>query len=289
MTFSNPGSITRQRGVTLIEFMVGLVVGMLVVLAAVASLVFTRDSVRTMTDSAGLEQQATLVMTQIGQQIKQANAFNGYLTGANPDMGTMTASAITAVTSSTGFISFDRRAFAAVPDNIMGQDGDATTSDTLVISYARPNDGSLAFNCIGQDGPNNPYLSDTGAALIVNQFSVSTDGNNNLICGDDITIPAAVGAPAPTGPSQPIAGNVRSMRIKYLSTAANTGNITYQTAAQVTTWSAINGLQVCLEMQGDPTGAVAQTYIDCQGNTVTSKDGRVHRIVQQTFSLRNVN
>jgi len=283
MTFTNPGSITRQRGVTLIEFMIGLVIGMLVVLAAVGSLVFTRDSARAMTDSAGLEQQATLVMTQIGQQIKQAGAINGYLAGADPDMGTMNSSPIVDVTSSTGFISFDRRAFATVPDSIIAVNGGASP-DTLVISYARPNDGSPAFNCIGQDGPGNPYLSDTGAALIVNQFSVSADGNNNLICGDATTItsPAAEG----TGQSQPIASNVKDMRVRYLLTDG-IGNITYQTADQVMNWGNVNGLQVCLEMQGDPTGAVNQTYTNCQGDSFTSTDGRVHRIVKQTFSLRN--
>ena len=275
-------SMTRQRGVTLIEFMVGLVVGMLVVLAGLGSMVFTYGSARAMSDNAGLEQRATLVMTQIGQQIKQAGAINGYMSGANPDMGTTTANAISASASGAGLISFDNRG-SDIPANVFGQDGGAR-ADTLVISYARPNDGSPAFNCIGQDGPDSPYAAASGVAQIVNQFSV--DDNANLVCGDAASIvPGVEGGAA----NQPIAANVKDMRVRYLLTAAN-GSVASQTATQVAgNWGAVNGLQVCLEMQGEPTGATPQDYDDCQGNPVHNADGRVHRIVRQIFSLRNSN
>lgn len=283
MSFSNPSSITRQRGVTLIDLMIGLVIGMLVVLIGLGSVIFTYGSARTMSDSAGLEQQATLVMTQIGQQIKQAGAINGYPSGFNPDLCTTTA-ADCSTTAVTGLINFDNRA-TDIPASIVGRDG-GSNPDTLVISYARPNDGSPAFNCIGQDGPDTPYTSASGLAQIVNQFSVDT--NNNLVCGDSVTAAIVPGVSGSAGGNQPIAANVRDMRIRYLLTAAN-GDITYQAVGAITNWAAVNGLQVCLEMQGDPTGAPDQTYTNCQGNSVTSNDARIHRIVKQTFSLRNSN
>ena len=286
MTPFNPGSMTRQRGVTLIEVMVGLIIGMLVVLVALSSVLFTRSSARVMTDSAGLEQQATLVMTQIGQQIRQAGAINGYPSGADPNQCTTTDGGCASVAS--GLINFDTRAFGGIPANIFGTTGGGP--DTLVITYARPNDGSLAFNCIGQDGPGPgaPYtVTGTGQAQVVNEFSVDTS-KNNLMCGDTVSSVTLAGTRPSGNTNQPIASNVMDMRIRYLQIAAS-GNVTYMAANAVSDWSTVNGLQVCLEMQGDPTGAPDQKYTNCQGADTTSTDGRIHRIVKQTFSMRNFN
>jgi len=273
----------RQRGMTLIDFMVGLTVGLLVALAAVGSLIMIRSSAYTMSDSAELDQQASLIMMQIGQQVSQAGAINAYLVGTDPDAGisdTKTSGAIATTGGGDGKINFDVRAIGVNTANaitsVFGTDGGAGP-DTFTVSYAAPNDGSPARNCAG-------YLPvpaiNGGVPRIVSKFYINmTSNSSGLICSNDVN-------------SVSIASDVVDMRVQYLLVQED-NSVVYRSATQINqnpvNWENIKGIQVCLEMQGDITQAPPQTLtVDCRGNgPVTRNDGRVHRIVRQTFYLRN--
>jgi len=272
---------------TLIDFMVGISIGLLVVLAAVGSLVMLRSSANTISGGAALEQQATLVMMQIGQQIGQAGATNAYLTGSNPNTGIIsTESDIPNTTNITvgGKINFDTRSSDPSINPVLavsGTSGDDTHSDTLQISYVAPNDGSLAANCIGNQAvaPN-----ENSAPIIVSYFTVKTNASNandpgDLVCGVD------------KDHTQPIASQVIDMRVQYLFLDAS-GHVSYKSASQVTDWVNVNGVQVCIEMQGTDIvkTSSAPTITDCKGNSIPSIDngGHAHRIIKQAFYLRNV-
>jgi type IV pilus assembly protein PilW len=273
----------NQRGMTLIEFMVGSTLGLLVALAAVGSIVITRSSARSMTDSAALEQQATLVMTQIGQQITQAGAINAYLPGNGADAGISGGAGAIPVSAATSpNVMFDTRNIGISGNPAFSVFGQSVSNapDKLTITYAQPNDrsGKPAQNCVGTGAATLP-----GAApRVVNIFSVNTT-THSLLCGSD----------NPKTSPQPIASNVVDMRITYLLVDAATGKVAYRTANQITTanqWPSVNGIQVCLEVQGDPAQAPEQKIeTDCQNNARDITDGRIHRIVRQTFYLRNTN
>ena len=66
-----PAALPRhsQRGVTLIELMVGILIGMLVVAVALLTLSSTRSSSVVVNDVTRLEQQTNMTMDVIGQQI----------------------------------------------------------------------------------------------------------------------------------------------------------------------------------------------------------------------------
>jgi len=66
----------QQRGMTLVELMVGITVGLLVTLAAIGTVYMTKVSSVTLVDSARLEQETNMVMNVIAEQIKQAGARN---------------------------------------------------------------------------------------------------------------------------------------------------------------------------------------------------------------------
>ncbi|MDR1968277.1 MAG: prepilin-type N-terminal cleavage/methylation domain-containing protein [Burkholderiaceae bacterium] len=266
-----------QRGMSLIELMVGLAIGLLVVLAAVASLTVARNISRSVGDSAALEQQATLVMLQIGQQISQAGSVNAYLAGTDPNAGILNDGSVTTINvgGNTGKVNFDTRdagvSASRAKVSVFGTDGGTTGSDTFSISYIWPNDGSPTGNCTNTTKA--PTLAN-GAPRVVSSFSV--DGNNQLLCGDGQNTP------------QPMAANVLDMRVKYLSVNGS-GTVTYQTAANVADWSSVAAVEVCLEMQGDIIQAPQQTNVpNCRDETTrTIGDGRLHRIVRRMFYLRN--
>ncbi|MDR0274562.1 MAG: PilW family protein [Burkholderiaceae bacterium] len=279
---------------TLIELLIGVAIGLIVITAAIASLIVVRQSSRTMTDSAALEQQATLVMLQIGNQIGQAGATNAYLVGndinANVDTGNGNGPAAFTFTaaSDSPLIVFDIRDSGVSVNNprvsIFGQDGADPASDTLQVSHARPNDYWPTGNCASL--LTTPSLTG-GAPRDVSVFTVNTT-SQSLTCATD---------PDNALPTYDIAANVADMRLTYLYVDGSGNLTTYANAANVngaslTPWNQIHAVQVCLELVGDPTTAPKQTYTDCRnvGHNPTdgkSNDGRLHRIVRNTFYLRN--
>jgi len=309
---------SRQRGMSLIEILIGITIGLIIIIAAGASLLIVRSSSRTMTDSAALEQQATLAMLQIGRQLSQANAINTFLANTDPDAGIIDptigkpiAATHTAAYTDRPDIRFDIRPTGVSADQsgaggialsklaVFGKDGDTSstppTSDTLSVSYAAPNDGTPANNCSGveADKLNLPaeWMTSGGEAItsftvparrLVSTFSVK---NNSLECSQD---------PNVDGNTSPAAANMIEMRVNYLA-VDDKGTVTYYKNADAVTasstsdnWKTINAVQVCLEIAGDRTQAAEQKFVeDCQGKTKTVTDGRLHRIVRNTFYLRN--
>jgi hypothetical protein len=87
----------------------------------------------------------------------------------------------------------------------------------------------------------------------------------------------------------PIASNVLDLKVNYVLVDGVTRNVTVQKATSGLNWNQVVGVQVCLEMRGDPSQAPAQTFNDCRGNNKTVNDGSVHRVISQTFYLRNIN
>jgi len=255
-------------------------IGLFVILAAVGSLLSLRGSSRTMTSSAALEQQATLAMLQIGQQITQAGAINAFLEGNGPDAGADAAAP--AYTEGNPLVRFDIRPIGVSADTadqrlstlaVFGTGG--AGSDTFSVSYAAPNDGSPAGSC---SGPQAKRLAG-GAARLVSTFAVD-NASHSLLCSQD--------PHDASGGAFHAAANVAEMRVSYLSVSDGGNVMYYPGAADVTDWSAINAVQVCLEMMGEYTQAGQQTLAeDCQGQSKTVNDGRLHHIVRGTFYLRN--
>ena len=290
----------RQRGVTLIEFLVGITVGLLVVLAAVGSLVTIRGSARTMNDSVSLEQQASLVMMQIGQQISQTGAINACLgilcsTNASITDGVFFDNASAGVGQKITINNPTVSIYGSTDHTQQTSVG--SNPSVLIVSYAAPIDNTnkpTGTNCIGS-GPQ-PSIPADGAVpaftdRIVNKFSLNV-ANNELVCGDGIAS------------SQPIASHVADMQVTYL--VVNGDSITYADAdsfnappagagATANNWVNVKGVQVCLEMRGDRTErAKAQdgeaTKTDCSNKPFPPpNDGRMYRFVRQTFYLRNTN
>ena len=64
-----------QRGVTLIELMVGVAIGLLVVAVAMSALMVSRGVSGTVSDESGLQQQAAYAMRLMAKQMRQAGSL----------------------------------------------------------------------------------------------------------------------------------------------------------------------------------------------------------------------
>ncbi|MDD2712461.1 MAG: PilW family protein [Simplicispira sp.] len=282
----------RQRGVTLIELMVGLSIGLLVVTVAMGTLMISRGISGSVSDASGLQQQGAYILRVIGQQLRQAGSL--YL---NPDP---VGGASTDVLSTVAF------EIKADPVTVEGKTGNSFeqkdtlsgTSNTLTIGFRRYQDNVfladnatssvigtdfLARNCVGA-----PSKSSTDQRV----ESIFTFNSDTLRCqGNSVVTP------------QPIAQNVAQFQVTYMVQISDaTGTKVQYTkgsdmpaAADDPTWRHVQGVQVCLVLYGSEsiTMPAGSSYTDCEGTSVDmttligNRNNRMHLLFRNTFQLRS--
>lgn len=239
--------IHRERGVSLIELLIGLTIGLLVAVAAVGSLVYTKVSSTTVGDSSRLQQDASTAFRIIGQHLRQ--------TGARPVQNHIDER----VRFNPSYSGLSTSTFTV----LNGTEGSSNSTDTLVISYG--NDTTIeARDCLGQI---------PSGATVTNTFTVSA---NELRCRGS----------AASATTQAIISGVEDIQIWY--GVRNGTNLSYLTASNVTDWSLVETVQVCLRLVGEARGNQTVDIPGCiAGQTITA-DGRIRRVFRQVFDLRNV-
>ncbi|MDH6594102.1 type IV pilus assembly protein PilW [Variovorax sp. TBS-050B] len=263
-------TILRRRprsGFTLIEFLVALIIGMLVMLAAVASLLGTRATAVTVGELNTLNESSVLALRLLGQEIRQA----GYLP-IDPG-GPLSYFDVRLKTNLDGAPAF----FA-----IQGQEAPkGAVNDTLVVGYAPAPD--YFRDCLGQkakgDGDKTYDPADpanvSNVRLITSEFSVM---NGTLRCKGS-------GGKA----AQPIIDGVERFDVLYGIAGAGGGEpvVRYVAANGVTDFAGVRTVRVCLQLAGSSRANPNASYTDCDGKVQTGSDGRLRRVYTAVFALRN--
>ena len=278
-----------QRGVTLIELMVGLTIGLLTIAAAMGALMVSRSISGTVSDASNVQQQASYAMRVIGQQLRQAGSLR-----LNLDPGTSSAEStylIAAAFEAKVEPAGSDPGFNPVTQTITGKNAPGTDEYALSVGYRNYTEPvfinasaplSLHRNCLGESG--------TGS-LILSQFQLYTPASDptrrELRC-------------AGTGTPQPIINNVANFQVRYLlqdkTTTPGTSTIKAVDAAGVgSNWSQVQAVEVCLVLYGSeaidmPAGS---TYTNCDGTAVNmttltgARNKRMHIAFRNTFQLRS--
>jgi type IV pilus assembly protein PilW len=213
----------RQRGYSLIEVMVALLVALFLLLALGSLVSGTRRTSTNQTSLAQLQDEERLAMSVLNDVMQTAGYYD-----SNPNNATFKASALTAfpaVTVSGG-------PALAAGQIIGGIHTSNAVPDSLVVQY-RSNGSDQVINCAGQiatSTPANPY---------VNYFFVPTTGVNahQLQCSPDGLSTDAV----------TLVTGVVNFQIWYgVSTTSSDSADTYETADQVTKWGNVISARVTL-------------------------------------------
>ena len=252
-----------QAGLTLIELMIGLAVGLLVVAVATVSLLGSRSVTGAVSDISGIQQQAAYVMRTFGTQLRQAGSL--YL-----DLG-LDADGKGEITSATAF-------------QLRGNSEQAITeaegTGAITIQYTGyeeptfANAGPISRNCLGAPGS---IPAGTTASI----ESIFTLNGTDLRCND-----------------QPIAQNVAAFQVRYLlqGTDQDDPTMLYTNSAGVADWNRVQGVEVCLVLFGTeridlPEGA---SYTGCDGSTAVNittlaapRTNRMHYVFRNVFQLRS--
>jgi len=252
-----------QAGLTLIELMIGLAVGLLVVAVATVSLLGSRSVTGAVSDISGIQQQAAYVMRTFGTQLRQAGSL--YL-----DLG-LDADGEGEITSATAF-------------QLRGNSEQAITeaegTGAITIQYTGyeeptfANAGPISRNCLGAPGS---IPAGTTASI----ESIFTLNGTDLRCND-----------------QPIAQNVAAFQVRYLlqGTDQDDPTMLYTNREGVADWNRVQGVEVCLVLFGTeridlPEGA---SYTGCDGSTAVNittlaapRTNRMHYVFRNVFQLRS--
>ncbi len=271
-----PGRPPRQHGISLVELMVGLALGLLVVAVAMGALIASRGVTGTVSDASQLQQQASHIFRVMGRQLRQAGSLRLLLASRKP-----------ATTSSIDIadpVAFEARASDFIPaeDTIRGNDNPTGDMYKLSVGYSNYNeplhlsstDESLQRNCLGQT---------SSETLVKSHFVL--DGST-LRCA---------GVEAVSG-RQPFAENVADFQVLYLlQEPQGAGSVRYVDAATVgQAWPRVYGVEVCLVLFGNepvdmPSGT---SYAGCDGATVdmttlaAPRTRRLHMVFRNVYQLR---
>lgn len=250
-----------QAGLTLIELMIGLAVGLLVVAVATVSLLGSRSVTGAVSDISGIQQQAAYVMRTFGTQLRQAGSL--YL-----DLG-LDADGEGEITSATAF-----QLRGSTDTAIAENNGSVTIRFTGYEEPTFANAGPISRNCLGAPGS---IPAGTTASI----ESIFTLNGTDLRCND-----------------QPIAQNVAAFQVRYLlqGTDQDDPTMLYTNRDGVADWNRVQGVEVCLVLFGTeridlPEGA---SYTGCDGSTAVNittlaapRTNRMHYVFRNVFQLRS--
>lgn len=254
----------NQLGASIIELLVGIAIGLLVILAAMGTIVMTRASGGTVADASLMVSQGNNAMRLIGFYLRQTGTIE--LLPSDP------AAAVGArlFEFSNLFDGVNGTGFA-----VQGTEGGAAP-DTLTISQENRG-GAVTRDCLGAASP-------VGVNRVQTAFTVTTTaGVTTLNClGSGNAI------------SQPVAENVEDFQVMYWVQTGTGAAATQQqmNATQVqaaAAWNNVIAVNVCLQVRGEQTGnpvIAGTTFANCQGGS-TARDARLHQVFRSTYNLRS--
>ena len=285
--YSDIPTARHQQGVTLLELLVGIAVGLLVVAVATSALMVSRGVSGTVSDASNIQQQAAYGMRLIGLQLRQAGSL--YL---KPD-----PKGIPSEKSYMQAVAFEKFAPNLDEPTESFEPSIHTISaatDSFSTGFRRYKDKvfgsatetSLMRNCLG--GPKD----DSTSFIIQSEFKFDST-KFEIRCNGN------------SAGEQPILQNVAEFQLRYLVQdipAVNPGAATIQyTSTAPTDPTKIQAIEVCMVLFGTepidmPTGS---TYSSCTQNTdgtdktvdMTTLTGtrakRMHMRFRNVFQIRS--
>lgn len=237
----------------MIELLVGIMLGLLVIGAAIGTLAISRQTSGTVSDVSQLQQQASYALRAIGLQLRQAGSLELVPKAAG---GPFT------------FLEFSDPA-------VEGTDGAAGASDTLLVGNQPSSLATLQRDCLG---------ATIAAGTLNNPSTFAVNTNRELTC---LGLPGNPVQPVIGN----VADFQVSYRVNTGTTPAPVFQLFTPTQMIGTParWQRVVAIEVCLDLQGiEPVPDLGATYQNCQAASA-ARNGRVHFVSRNVFHVRKQN
>lgn len=185
MRATTPGR--RQRGATLVELMISLVVGLLVVLVASSMFLATKRTNRAQSDTALLQETGRYVMASLGRDLRMAG-YRDYTAG----VAFTAATPALAMSNGSGLNGSDELVVRYFGSNAVGGGADAGVLDCLGNAVAADvlatnryfvavdaASGEPALHCEASSAPGAPAVLVTGVESLQVLYGEDTDGDGS--------------------------------------------------------------------------------------------------------------
>lgn len=269
---------SSQYGVSLMELMVGIAVGLLVVAVAMGALLVSRGVSGTVSDASNIQQQAAYTLRVIGTQLRQAGSMR-----LNLNPGTTAAAEVYMVP-----VAFETTITATASTDPMDSINPTTNTLSGTDSPVNLTVGSHRYT-------ESVFGSNTEQAFVRNCVGTPADNSTNVRLESVFTLNGNELRCAGNGAAaQPIANNVANFQVRYVvqDNTTTPGIPTMKTvnASAVTSWGQVQAVEVCLVFYGAeaidlPSGS---NYIDCDGTAVDMSTLTGARARHMHFAFRNV-
>ncbi|NIE68832.1 PilW family protein [Burkholderia sp. Ax-1719] len=248
-------------GHTLLEFTIAVALGLVVIVGALAAYRSQRQAFAYAVDAAHIHEAGVSALTLIGEQIQMAGFVSADDTVAltGPPLFGCTAGRPTGAAASLTCEALSSR------------------SDGVAVRYRGdaqstwPATNGQATDCLGQA---------VGASQgeVLNRFHAKTStstGEPELYCEGTGKL----------GTAQPLVEGVERLRARYWTTGA--AQAVDAAALSRERWDSVVAVDLCVLVRGEALGRRVR-YVDCEGSSLTSSDGRARQAFWRHVVLRNV-
>jgi len=282
----------RQAGLTLIELLVSIALGILIMGIVVIVFLSTNLSSKAAQAQGRMNEDAQIALEMLAQEIRKAGYNPVRSNGAQNDLG---QAGWGIVACDTGFKDATVASMASLECNNSG------TSSAIAVTYEGDiYSGKLTsatpaklLDCIGNG------ISGTGSYFIV-QSRLDVDGNGLSCRGSgDLT------------QSQTLVDNIQSMHLRFAvsdpSQATSANAFGYLSATEINTpvsalatftslqrWNKVLAVRICVVVRSESAvisdlagDGINPTYYDCDGNSIDITDGFFRKAYRTTVILRN--
>jgi len=289
-------SSRSERGVTLVELMVAMVIGLILAVAASAIYLYSKQNYNSSSETTQMEENGRFALNLLSQYIKTAGFVVINPASQRPQApldNKIFGCSFGMVSPTTATTAADIACQTSTPAGAMRPESIATFFET--DAYSSSGAVYQGFDCLGlssipQGGVSNIVRSYFFVAPTTVQTPDGTVSMGQLSCLSDRTPLAAA---SPTFQVQPLIPGVEQIAFLYQlpSTADPDVAQSGYTATSITTaqWPTVLAVDVCvltksIQASGNDSGTV---YTDCYGNNIAATPSTIYRTFRTTVRLRN--
>jgi hypothetical protein len=250
----------RERGIALMELLVGMVTALLVTAAAFATVRVLHESSTEIDDLARLTRQGGFAMQRVGGFLREAGSVD-------PERDPV-----------SGLHAFPvDRLGAGDAAPLAGTDGKDGASDSVSVLFVAPQAPHPSAADAGRPAPKpTPYYDCSGAAIDAGtpvRMRFEVDPAGRLMCS--------------ARQRQPVIDDVAGLRLRYrVEVGAGLQTLDARAVDRARRWAEVRAVEVCMDLvNGRSAPRPARAYLGCDGATADPQ-GRRHLVMRQLFSLR---
>lgn len=301
-TVSSNSALHGQSGLTLIELMVSLVIGLVLAIVASSTYLYSKQAYNAVSENSQMEENGRFALSLLARNIQSS----GYVALDMKSGGPQAPSDIKVRGCDFGMISPQSATSTADLACLGSAPAGSSRSASIGVFYDTEQYTSTTakfqgFDCLGQAAVVMPSASGGSPTFQIRSYFFISSSTVQLANGTTtmgqlscVTDPTTAAGATATFQAQPLIPGVHQLAVSYLLPSALDKNTaqkltTAATLEAANTWSRVTGVELCVLTKSIQTSGndTATQMTDCYGNNFTPPPNQTFRRFTTTVNLRN--